>query len=59
MATCIDCHEDKKTIFDYRCDRDEKCCKLYVIYENNNPPAPTGFCLECLLKMLRSEFEEL
>lgn len=59
MAKCIECGGEKKTVFDYRCNGKTKCCELYVIFNNSKPPTPTGFCLDCLLEMLRSEFQDL
>ena len=59
MAICINCDTEQKTVFDYRCDRKDKCCRLYVIFENGKIPTPTGYCLECLLVMLKNEFEIL
>jgi hypothetical protein len=59
MAKCLECEKDCKKVFDYRCNRKNKHCELYVIFENGEPPEPTGYCLECLLIMLRSEFEDL
>jgi len=59
MAQCLECESTQKTVFDYRCDRQDKCCRLYVIFEDKKLPAPTGYCLECLLSLLRHEFEIL
>jgi hypothetical protein len=58
MAKCIECGEEKKTIYDYRHEKEERC-QVYVIFNNSKPPAPTGFCLECLLTLLRSELQDL
>ncbi len=59
MTKCLECEKKSKTVFDYRCNRKDKRCELYVIFDNSKPPTPTGFCIDCLLKMLRSEFQDL